>query len=94
MTERTNAQPPLEDQPPVLRGPYTNAAGGIAAVTEATRQAVRHMGVRRALRLVDTNAWTRRNFARWMFEDEPRAIALTPHRWHRRLFTRPGPFAN
>ena len=29
--------------------------------------------------------WGRRNFARWMFEDEPRALALTPSRWHRRV---------
>lgn len=49
--------------------------------------------VRGALRLVDTNAWTRRNFAKWMFEDEPRAIALTPARWHRGLFRRPGAYA-
>ena len=29
--------------------------------------------------------WGRRNFARWMFEDEPRAIATSPRRWHRRF---------
>ena len=29
--------------------------------------------------------WTRRNFARWLFEDYPRAAALTPRRWHRRF---------
>jgi menaquinone-9 beta-reductase len=34
-----------------------------------------------AMRAVDTNDWTRRNFARWMFEDYPRALALTPRRW-------------
>lgn len=28
--------------------------------------------------------WTRRNFARWMFEDYPRALILTPDRWRRR----------
>jgi len=48
--------------------------------------------VRGAIRVVDINAWTRRNFARWMFEDEPRAIALTPSRWHRALFRRPGAY--
>jgi len=48
--------------------------------------------VRGALRIVDANAWTRRNFAKWMFEDEPRAIALTPSRWHRSLFRRPGAY--
>jgi menaquinone-9 beta-reductase len=35
----------------------------------------------------------RRNFARWMFEDEPRAIAITPRRWHRRFLARPGAYA-
>jgi flavin-dependent dehydrogenase len=37
--------------------------------------------------------WGRRNFARWMFEDEPRAIAVTPRRWHRRFLSRPGAYA-
>lgn len=32
----------------------------------------------------------RRHFARWMFEDEPRAIAITPSRWHRQFLRRPG----
>lgn len=36
---------------------------------------------------------SRRNFARWMFEDEPRAVALTPRRWHRRLLRRPGAYS-
>ncbi len=39
-----------------------------------------------------SNDWTRRNFARWLFEDEPRAAALTPRRWHRRFLRRPGAF--
>ena len=38
--------------------------------------------------------WGRRNFARWMFEDEPRAIAVTPRRWHRRFLARPGAYAH
>ena len=41
---------------------------------------------RGAIRAVDTNDWTRRNFARWMFEDYPRAALFTPRRWHRKLF--------
>ncbi len=32
-------------------------------------------GTRGALRLVDSSPWTRRHFARWMFEDYPRALA-------------------
>ena len=34
--------------------------------------------------------WTRRNFARWMFEDYPRALVLTPDRWRRGMFTTAG----
>ena len=47
-----------------------------------------------ALRLVDTSDWTRRNFARWMFEDYPRALICTPRRWHRGMFTPEGSFAD
>ena len=50
------------------------------------------LGARAALRVVDTNDWTRRNFARWMFEDYPRAILATPRRWHRRMLTPPGAY--
>lgn len=46
-----------------------------------------------AIALLDhTGDWGRRNFARWMFEDEPRAIALTPRRWHRNILRRQGPY--
>jgi hypothetical protein len=44
------------------------------------------------LALVNTNNWTRKNFVRWMFEDETRAVALTPRRWHRRFLKRPGAY--
>ena len=38
-------------------------------------------GARGAIRILDgAGAWGRRNFARWMFEDEPRALLLTPSR--------------
>jgi hypothetical protein len=39
-----------------------------------------------------SGAWGRRNFARWMFEDEPRALVLTPSRWHRKFLGRPGAY--
>ncbi len=45
-----------------------------------------------AIRLADTNPWTRRNFARWLFEDEPRAIAVSPRRWHRSFLDRDGAY--
>ena len=49
-------------------------------------------GARGAIRLLAGSDWTRRNFARWMFEDEPRAIAFTPSRWHRHFLHQPGPY--
>jgi menaquinone-9 beta-reductase len=49
-------------------------------------------GASGAIRLLATSDWMRRNFARWMFEDEPRALAFTPSRWHRRFLRQPGPF--
>ncbi|MEX2626967.1 MAG: FAD-dependent oxidoreductase [Ilumatobacteraceae bacterium] len=51
-------------------------------------------GARGAIRVVGASGeWGRRNFARWMFEDEPRAVLLTPSRWHRRFLARPGAWA-
>lgn len=44
--------------------------------------------------LSHSGAWGRRNFARWMFEDEPRAVAVTPRRWHRAFLDRPGAYSN
>jgi geranylgeranyl reductase family protein len=51
-------------------------------------------GARGAIRVVASSGeWGRRNFARWMFEDEPRAVVLTPSRWHRRFLAQPGAWA-
>jgi geranylgeranyl reductase family protein len=47
-----------------------------------------------ALRMVDVSPWTRRNFARWMFEGYPRALLATPDRWARAMFTAPGAYAS
>ncbi len=58
-------------------------------------RALRHpKAARGAIRLVGLSGWTRRNFARWMFEDEPRAVVVTPRRWHRRFLRQPGAFRN
>lgn len=52
---------------------------------------LRHQrGAEGSLRIAARNDYTRRNFARWLFEDEPRAVALTPRRWHRSFLKRPG----
>jgi geranylgeranyl reductase family protein len=49
-------------------------------------------GARAAIKAADWSDWTRRSFARWLFEGYPRAVLLTPDRWHRRRFTAPGAF--
>lgn len=54
----------------------------------------RPSGSDRALSIVDTSDWCRRNFARWMFEDYPRAALATPHRWHWGMFSREGAYAH
>jgi menaquinone-9 beta-reductase len=62
----------------------------------ATRlqQALRSpLGARGAIRAADLTPWTRRNFARWMFEDYPRALVLTPDRWQRDMFAARGAYA-
>jgi menaquinone-9 beta-reductase len=51
-------------------------------------------GVRVAVRMAGFNDWTRRNFARWLFEDYPRAIIATPRRWAPGMFTAPGAWAD
>ena len=53
----------------------------------------RPWGARGAIRVVSASgSWGKRNFARWMFEDEPRAVVLTPSRWHRRFLAQPGAY--
>lgn len=52
-------------------------------------------GARGAIRLVEASGDRgRRNFARWMFEDEPRAIATSPRRWHGGFLKRPGAYVD
>jgi menaquinone-9 beta-reductase len=48
---------------------------------------------RGAIKVAGSTDWTRRNFGRWLFEDEPRAIAVTPRRWHRHFLSRSGAYA-
>lgn len=49
-------------------------------------------GTRFAVWLSGSTAWTRANFARWLFEDYPRAQLLTPHRWRRSMLAGPGAY--
>ena len=49
-------------------------------------------GARAAIRVAGATPWTRRNFARWLFEDSPRGIAFTPSRWGRGALSGPGAY--
>jgi hypothetical protein len=58
-------------------------------------RALRHRkGARAAVRIAGVSGWTRRNFARWLFEDYPRAILVTPRRWHRGILSGDGAYRN
>jgi len=57
-----------------------------------SRVLARPGGSAQSLRLAGVSSWCRRGFARWMFEDFPRAVPATPHRWRRGLFTGPGAY--
>ena len=50
------------------------------------------LGARAAIRVASLTPWTRRNFARWMWEDYPRALLLTPRRWHRGALSPPAAY--
>jgi menaquinone-9 beta-reductase len=49
---------------------------------------------RGAVRVAGTTPWTRRNFARWLFEDYPRAYLATPGRWREHSLVGRGAWAS
>jgi geranylgeranyl reductase family protein len=51
------------------------------------------VGAEWSLRTAGMTGWTSRNFARWLFEDYPRAVLGTPGRWRKDLFTQPGAYS-
>jgi geranylgeranyl reductase family protein len=62
-------------------------------MSELLVRALRHRkGARAGVRIAGLTDWTRRNFARWLFEDYPRGILSTPSRWHRGMLTGPGAY--
>jgi geranylgeranyl reductase family protein len=60
----------------------------------STHALAHRKGARAAVRLAGLTGWTRRNFARWLFEDYPRAVLATPARWSEYSLTGPGAFAS
>jgi len=56
-------------------------------------RALRHRkGARSAIRVAAATDWTRRNFARWLFEDSPRGIAFRPGLWRPGALTGEGAY--
>lgn len=49
---------------------------------------------RGAMRIIDGGDWRKEKFVRWMFEDEARASAFTPRRWHRGYLSSRGAYSN
>ena len=91
----------------IERGGPTDAAAVTTTYARETRRALvadhkmsvlliralRHRkGARAAVSVAGLTPWTRRNFARWLFEDYPRGLIVTPRRWHRGMFSGPGAF--
>ena len=62
-------------------------AAGLSGLLSTSR------GVDAAVSIAGATSWSRSNFARWLFEDYPRASLATPRRWRRGLFSSPGAFA-
>ena len=63
------------------------------AVSRVMAVALRHgKSVRVGLRIAGGSDWSRRHFARWLFEDYPRAIVGTPDRWPEHSLRGPGAF--
>ncbi len=75
---RGRGAPRAAGRPPHERGAQLVAVGPAAP--------------RGAVRLAGASAWTRHEFGRWLFEDEPRAVAVTPRRWHRHFLARSGAY--
>ncbi len=85
------------DSPVRVRGEYEHTVHDELAVDHRFAERLtailrRPLGARGAVRIAGATAWTRRNFGRWLFEDYPRALLLTPHRWKRHMFTGPGAY--
>ncbi len=87
------------DRPGGARGAYEGSVRtGLLAdhhMSELlSRVVAKRWGPGVALAAAGMNGWTRRCFARWLFEDEPRAALLTPSRWHRGFLSRPGAYTS
>jgi flavin-dependent dehydrogenase len=76
-------------------GRSVSAALGVDnLVSSALSAALRsEAAARGSLRIVGHSSWTRARFARWLMEDYPRGLLLTPSRWARGAMSRPGAYS-
>ncbi len=58
-----------------------------------SRALAHRKGVRGAIWVASSTPWRAGHFARWIFEDYPRALPLTPWRWGCHGFNQPGAWA-
>ena len=98
LTGRWAATAVLEGRSPAeVRHRYESAVGRDLAIdhrlADLLARALSHRkGARFAVWLSGRSSWTRGNFARWLFEDYPRAVLATPRRWHPGMLSGPGAF--
>ncbi len=87
------------DHPTAVRDRYqkdlTRGIGRDHRLAQALSQLLSRPWVAEAaLAATGATSWTRENFARWLFEDYPRATVINPRRWPERPLTQPAPFAD
>jgi menaquinone-9 beta-reductase len=88
--EAIGGGPPAELQMRYRQAVHHHLLADHRMSTQLARILRHRRGAEGSIRIAATNNWTRRNFGRWLFEDEPRAALFTPKRWHRKFLTRPG----
>ena len=65
-----------------------------AGMSRLLIRALKHRkGARAAVRVAGLTGWTRKSFARWLFEDYPRSLVTTPGRWREHSMRGDGAFA-
>ncbi|HTX00549.1 MAG TPA: FAD-dependent monooxygenase [Acidimicrobiales bacterium] len=84
--------------PSAVAGRYRSAVGRTLARDHAVARAcralmARPLGAGLAVAATGARPWTRSSSARWLFEDWPRGVLLSPGSWRELRRERPGPFA-
>jgi geranylgeranyl reductase family protein len=98
LAARAIATPGPDESPDQVASAYRDAVdrtlgSDLRFAARLQRVLANPWGARAALAAAGATPWTRRNFARWMFEDYPRALLFTPARWRRGMFSSPGAYS-